>query len=106
MIVIRLSDLPQDVVARLPRYPLVPATLLGRLAVDRRLQGQGLGQLLLLDALRRSHAASREVALFAVVTEAKDEESAGFYVAHGFCRFPSRERTLFLPMATIARLCV
>lgn len=106
MIVIRLADLPTAVVARLPRYPLVPATLLGRLAVDRRLQGQGLGQLLLLDALRRSHVASQEVASFAVVTEAKDEKSAGFYLAHGFCRLPSSERTLFLPMATIARLCV
>jgi GNAT superfamily N-acetyltransferase len=81
-----------------------PATLLGRLGIDRRLQGQGFGQLLLVDALRRSHAASQEVASSAVVTEAKDEKSAAFYVAHGFCRFPSRERTLYLPMATIARL--
>lgn len=54
--------------------------------------------------LRRSLAASREVASFAVVTEAKDEKSVDFYVAHGFCRLPSRERTLLLPMATIARL--
>lgn len=101
---VRLADLPQDAVDRLPRYPLVPATLLGRLGIDRRLQGQGFGQLLLVDALRRSHAASQEVASSAVVTEAKDEKSAAFYVAHGFCRFPSRERTLYLPMATIARL--
>ncbi|MCZ7663075.1 MAG: GNAT family N-acetyltransferase [Thermoleophilia bacterium] len=101
---VRLVDLPQGMVERLPRYPLVPATLLGRLGVDRRLQGQGFGQLLLVDALRRSHAASQEVASFAIVTEAKDEESAGFYVAHGFCRLASRERTLFLPMATVARL--
>ncbi|MHB0981607.1 MAG: GNAT family N-acetyltransferase [Thermoleophilia bacterium] len=101
---VRLADLPQNVVNRLPRYPLVPATLLGRLGVDMRLQGQGLGQLLLVDALRRSHAASCEVASFAVVTEAKDEKSADFYVAHGFCPLPSRERTFFLPMATIARL--
>jgi GNAT superfamily N-acetyltransferase len=101
---VRLTDLPQDVVGRLPRYPLVPATLLGRLGVDRRLQGQGFGQLLLLDALRRSHTASHEVASFAVVTQAKDEKSAAFYLAHGFCRLPSHERTLFLPMATIARL--
>jgi len=101
---VRLADLPQDVVNRLPRYPRVPATLLGRLGVDMRLQGEGLGQLLLLDALRRSYAASLEVASFAVVTEAKDERSADFYVAHGFCPLPTRDRTFFLPMATIARL--
>jgi GNAT superfamily N-acetyltransferase len=101
---VRLSDLPTGMARRLPRYPLLPATLLGRLAVDRRHQGDGLGRLLLMDALRRSYTASLQVASLAVVTEAKDERSLSFYEAHDFRPLPSRQRTLFLPMGTIARL--
>lgn len=101
---VRLSDLPTGMTKRLPKYPLLPATLLGRLAVDRRHEGGGLGQLPLIDALTRSYAASLQVASLAVVTEAKDERSLSFYEAHDFRPLPSRERTLSLPMGTIARL--
>ena len=62
---IRLAELPAQTVRRLPRYPLVPATLLGRLAVDRRQQGRGYGRFLLADALYRASAS--EIASFAVV---------------------------------------
>ena len=51
---INLADLPEETAKKLPRYPLVPATLLGRLAVDKDHQGKGLGEFLLMDALHRS----------------------------------------------------
>ena len=51
---IRLTELPPEVAKKLPKYPQVPATLLGRLAISREHQGQKLGRLLLMDALRRS----------------------------------------------------
>ena len=54
-----IGEWPETVARKLPRYPVVPATLLGRLAIDRRLQGQGAGEYLLMDALHRSLQASR-----------------------------------------------
>ena len=62
---VQISELPEQTVRKLPRYPLVPATLLGRLAVDRRQQGKGYGRFLLADALYR--AAQSEIASFAVI---------------------------------------
>jgi GNAT superfamily N-acetyltransferase len=67
---VQLSELPAQIVRKLPRYPLVPATLLGRLAVDRRQQGKGYGRFLLADALYR--ASRSEVASFAVIVDAND----------------------------------
>ena len=68
---VKLTELPVDITRRLPRYPLVPATLLGRLAVDQRFQGRGYGRFLLADALLR--AARSEIASFAVIVDAKDD---------------------------------
>lgn len=103
-----LSELPPDQVKqlRLPRYPKVPVTLLGRLAVDARYRGQGLGQLLLADALKRSFLATAQVASVAVIVDAKDEGAEAFYAYHGFLPFPDRRARLFLPMATIVKLVV
>lgn len=100
---------PEAVARRLPRYPVVPATLLGRLAVDRRLRGKGagehrLGEHLLMDALRRALGASREVASVAVVVDAKDDNAATFYRRYDFIPFADPANRLFLPMATIERL--
>ena len=82
---------------RLPRYPLIPATLLGRLAVDHRYQGQGIGEFLLVDALRRTLLQSAQIAAAAVVVEAIDPRSARFYQHFGFLLFPSTEGRLFVP---------
>lgn len=101
---VALADLPEDVVRRLPRYPLVPGTLLGRLAVDRTWQGHGLGEHLLLDALFRSLRS--EVASYAVVVDARDEAAMRFYDRYGFRPLGRSNRRLFLPMSTIARLAV
>jgi GNAT superfamily N-acetyltransferase len=95
---------PEDVARKLPKYPFVPVTLLGRLAVDTRLRGKGMGEHLLMDALRRALQASRDVASVAVVVDAKDGSALAFYRRYGFLSFPDQPNRLFLPMAVIERL--
>ena len=85
---LRLHDLPEDIARRLPRYPLVPATLIGRLAVDRRCHGQGWGSFLLIDALHR--CVTSEIASYAVVVDAIDDTARDFYLHASF--YPCRNR--------------
>lgn len=92
-----LVDLPEEIAKKLPRYDAIPAALIGRLARDERVRGQGIGALLLADAVRRSLTAGRSVAIFAIVVEAKDKHAAEFYRGFGFRAFPSRPLRLFLP---------
>ncbi len=94
-----LADLPPGIGKKLPRYPLVPAVRMGRLAVDETFKGQGLGGALLADALER--VAQAEIAAFALVVDAKDETAASFYRHHGFVALPDSPLTLFLPLATV-----
>jgi len=101
---VSLGYLPPDVARRLPRYPAVPATLLGRLAVDRQHQRKGLGEFLLMDALRRSLDETANVGSVAVVVDALDDEARAFYEHFDFIRLPEQPTRLFLPMATIAKL--
>ncbi|MDP2660837.1 MAG: GNAT family N-acetyltransferase [Dehalococcoidia bacterium] len=98
------ESLPAELTARLPRYDAFPAILLGRLAVDQRHRGQGVGQLLLFDALARSLAVSKEIGALAVVVQAKDEDAYAFYKRHGFLPFEDHEDRLYMLMATIATL--
>jgi len=99
---IRASELPADLLRRLPRYPTLPAVRIGRLAVDRNFRGRGTGGLLLMDAAARAHRA--EQANYALLVDAKDETASAFYRHHGFTPFASNSRILFLPLATAARL--
>lgn len=99
---VNIGEWPAQMVRKLPRYPLIPATLLGRLAVDRRQQGRGYGRYLLADALFRS--LSSEIASFAVIVDAKDENARRFYERESFLPFPDQQMKLFLPMADIAEL--
>lgn len=99
---IELKGLPQKVAKRLPRYPEVPAVLIGRLAIDSRFQGRGLGELLLFDALDRILEHAGEIGAFAVVVDAIDDRAAQFYVRYGFQPFRTRPTRLFLPLATVA----
>ena len=85
---------------RLPHYP-VPVALLGRLGVDGRWSGQGLGSALLIDALRRVRIASDTLAVYAVVVDAKDERARAFYRRFDFIELPDSAKRLFLPMSTI-----
>jgi len=95
-----LGDLPAPIAKKLPRYPSVPAVRMGRLAVDRAFQGQGLGGALLADALERATRA--EIAAYALMVEAKDEAAEAFYRHHGFIGLPDSPRTLFLPLASVS----
>lgn len=94
-----IVDLPPEHSKRLPRYDLIPAALIGRLARDLRVRGQGIGDLLLADAIRRVLAAASTLAVFAIVVEAKDEPAAAFYRDFGFTLFPSQPFRLFIPVA-------
>jgi predicted GNAT family N-acyltransferase len=101
---VRLADWPDSVRKRLPRYPLVPVTLIGRLAVSQSHRGHRLGERLLIDALQRCHAASRAVGSVAVIVDAKDADIATFHARYGFVAFPDQPLRLFLPMKTIGTL--
>lgn len=97
-----VMELPEAMQRKLPRYPRLPATLLGRLARDERFPGTG--SLLLMDALVRAHQKSTEIASLAVVADAKDEAALLFYRKFGFAQLGSDPNRVFLPMGTIAEL--
>ncbi|MGH2617961.1 MAG: GNAT family N-acetyltransferase [Thermomicrobiales bacterium] len=95
--------LPPELAKRLPRRP-VPATLIGRLAVDLRYRGQGLGGALLTNALARAVDASREIGSMAVIVDAKDDRAREFYERYGFRRLADDPYRLFLPMDEAERI--
>ena len=95
---IALADLNPTMQKRLPRYPVVPSVLIGRLAVDERYEGKGLGRILLVDALER--AARLDVAVWGVVVDAIDEAAARFYQKFGFIGVASDPNRLVLPLQT------
>jgi ribosomal protein S18 acetylase RimI-like enzyme len=92
-----IADLPPEHAKRLPRYDAIPAALIGRLARDNKVRGEGVGDLLLADAIRRTMDASRTLAVFAIVVEATNEQAATFYRDFGFAPFPNRPLRLFMP---------
>lgn len=91
-----LADMPEPIIKRLPRYPSVPVARLGRLAVDLGYRGRRLGGALVWDAMTR--ALRSEVAVFALVVDAKDDQAESFYRHHGFVSFGSASRQLILPL--------
>jgi GNAT superfamily N-acetyltransferase len=80
----------------------VPVMVLGRLAVDTRYQGKGIGAGMLRDAMYRALQVSRSVGCAAILVHALDQPAVDFYVKYGFIEFPGGARTLFLPLTTIA----
>jgi len=97
------GDVPVAARKHIPRYPLVSATLVGRLAVTATRQGQGLGALLLADAVRRTYASASSVGSSMLVVDAISEQAAAFYEANGFVRLPDSLR-LVLPMQAIEKM--
>ena len=95
-----LADLPDDIARKLPHYDAIPAALIGRLARDLRVRGQGIGGLLLADAVRRVLGAGRTLAVFAIVVDAKDARAAAFYRDFGFRPFPLHPDRHFLLAST------
>lgn len=96
---IDLAHLPEELARRLPKYPIAPAVLLGRLAVDQGCRGCGAGGFLLADALKRSLRS--EIAWVAIVVDAIDEQACAFYEHYGFIRFPSSSTKLFILKKTV-----
>ena len=97
-----LTDLPDEIARKLPRYDAIPAALIGRLARDVRVRGQGIGELLLADAISRILTAASTLAVFATIVDAKDASAAAFYEEFGFRAFPLRPDRLFLLTSTAA----
>jgi GNAT superfamily N-acetyltransferase len=95
------TELSPEETRRLPRYPLLPAGLIGRLAVATRHAGQGLGGALIVDAMTRAMRA--EPAMFAMIVDAKDDTAGRFYAHHGFRPFLSHKPSLYLPLAEAGR---
>lgn len=96
---INLSSLPDDLIKKLPKHP-VPVARMGRLAVDLSFQGQGLGKLLLVDAMKRVQSASGAIGVYALLVDAKDETAKGFYLKYGFIPLSDQSMTLFLPLSS------
>lgn len=96
-----LSELPPELTKRLPRYPLLPAALVGRLAVSLNHRGIGLGGAMIVDAGERALRA--EPAVFALLVDAKDQRAEGFNRHLGFQPFAGRPNALFLPVETFAK---
>ncbi len=96
--------IPDEIRKKLPpSYKNIPVTLLGRLALDQRFQGQGIGKLILIDALKRTYETSKNVASFAVIVDPIDKDAENFYKKYGFIKLPDTGK-MFLPMKTISRL--
>lgn len=97
-----LTDLPEHLVKKLPRYPSVPVAVLGRLAVDKTFQGKGIGAALLGNAIQR--ALRSEIAVAALVVTAKDERAEAFYRHYDFLNFGSLPRQLILHLSSYRSL--
>jgi ribosomal protein S18 acetylase RimI-like enzyme len=93
-----LTEVPEGLAKKLPRYPTVPAVLIGWLARHSDFQGCNLGGVLLFDAIKTVAAA--QIGAHAIFADAIDDNAAGFYAAFGFMPLIERPRTLYLPVAT------
>ncbi len=97
--------LPESVIKKLPpSYSDLPVTLLGRLAVDNSFKGQRLGELLLIDALKRSYDISiSSIGSMAVIVDPTDEEAVRFYKKYDFILLPDSGK-MFISMDTIGKI--
>lgn len=101
---VRPHSIPAEFLKKLPHYDPLPAILLGRLAVDSRYRGRRYGEMLLLDALRRSWEQSAIIGAVAVIVDAKDDSARAFYQHYDFTPVLDDEYRLYLPMKTIERM--
>ena len=97
------KNLPLTAAKRLPSFPL-PIARLARLAVDRDMQGKGLGEDLLLDALTRCLRIAEDVGIIAVVIDAKHDRAKAFYARYEFEALPDQPLTLWLALPALRRL--
>jgi GNAT superfamily N-acetyltransferase len=97
---VAFQNLPEASAGKLPKHP-VPVILLARLAVDQAAQGQGLGEILLVDALRRCLGLADALGIHAVEVDAIDQQARAFYAKYGFVPLVDSELHLLLPVSTI-----
>jgi len=97
---IELNQLPEKLARKLPKHP-VPTALIGRLSISNAAQGQGVGKLLLADAIKRTVAVSDQIAIFAMVVDPINDNAKGFYEQFGFTRLSDDSPRLFLPLKSI-----
>lgn len=97
---IDLNHLPESLARKLPKHP-IPAALIGRLAVSKLAQGKGIGNMLLVDALKRTLAVSHDIAIYALVVDAINQEAELFYQSFGFTHLSIESSRLFLPLRSI-----
>lgn len=101
---IKRDLLPDTIIRKLPpSYGDLPVTLLGRLAIDSFFKGQGLGEVILLDALKRCYYAALKIGSIAVVVAPLDEDAERFYLKYGFISLPDSGK-MFIPMDIVAAL--
>ena len=101
--VIELQNLSDEIIRKLPGYPLIPAILIGRLAIDKNYQGKNFGEMLLMNALSRSYESSKIVASFAVIVEAINKQAISFYKKYGFIDLKDK-KLLYMTMKTIKEI--
>ena len=97
-----LNEVPESLAKKLPRYPSVPAVLIGWLGRHSDYAGQGLGEALLFDAIKT--VARSPIGAHAIFANAIDDKAASFYTAFGFVALIEKPRTLYLPVATALSL--
>lgn len=101
---IPLTSFPTAIVQKLPKsYAAIPTTLLGRLAIDKKYQGQGIGKVLLIDALKRSYQSAKIIGSFAVVVDPIDINAEAFYKKYDFIKLPDSGK-MFIAMKTLNEL--
>ncbi len=100
---ISFQEAPQILKKKLPRYP-IPIARIGRLAVNIKQQGVGLGGYLLMDALQRSVRIAVGFGLVAIVVDVKDDKAAEFYKRYDFERFNADSNSLYLPIKTLQKM--
>lgn len=94
---VELNELPESEIRKLPKYP-IPTALIGRLAVDKNAQGYGIGKMLLTDAIKRTIAVSTNIAIYAIVVDALDNNAKAFYKQFGFTHLNNKGNRLSLPL--------
>lgn len=101
---INLQNIPAEIVKKLPKYPQLPATLIGRLAVDRKYHKQGLGKLLIYHAFQTTHNISKQIASYASIVDAKDNAAKAFYEKFKLISVLGSPKKMYLPMTFVAKL--
>jgi len=101
---IPLNYFAEQIQKKLPKsYTSIPTTLLGRLATDKKFQGQGIGKILLIDALKRSYEISKTIGSFGIIVDPIDNEAKRFYYKYDFIELPDSHK-MFIATKTIKEL--